>query len=337
MATPQLDAKDLLLADLEHFGQSMLANEQVGEKRFEFFVTLSTAVIAGLVALASGDTAEARALSVPAALAGLGGLLVFGVLTYLRLLHRDSVTDEYQRTLKYIRNTYREQCSNLQAMSYSVPRNGAHRRRLTTAGYAQTVGIINGGLLAGVLWVPVTDLRWQAVSGVAGVAAAAWLWFVARRDKRRKVPAAYFRAGVGAVIVGPDSRVLVLERSDRPGAWQFPQGGLEDGESPETAVLREIHEETGIRRKDVRLLAEYPEPLAYVLPHDRRTTKTGLGQVQWWFFFEYTGKDVVLPAKGEFRQFDWRRMEVVVADAVTFRKPVYEQLRTFLAGRGTSA
>ena len=47
-----------------------------------------------------------------------------------------------------------------------------------------------------------------------------------------KRPARYFRAGVGAVVLEPNGRVLVLERSDVPGAWQFPQGGLDDGETP---------------------------------------------------------------------------------------------------------
>lgn len=64
----------------------------------------------------------------------------------------------------------------------------------------------------------------------------------------------YFRAGVGAVIIGSDGRVLAFERADTPGAWQLPQGGLEDGEDPLTAVLREIEEEVGLRRERLELI-----------------------------------------------------------------------------------
>src|SRR5687768_11463783 len=96
-------------------------------------------------------------------------------------------------------------------------------------------------------------------------------------------PPEYFRAGVGAVIVGGDGRLFVFERRDVAGAWQFPQGGLERGERPVDAVYREIREETGIRRRALRLLARHPELLAYELPPRARSKKTGLGQVQYWF------------------------------------------------------
>lgn len=140
----------------------------------------------------------------------------------------------------------------------------------------------------------------------------------------------FFRAGVGAVIVSPDgSQVLVFEREKIPGAWQFPQGGLEADEEPELAVYREIEEETGLTRAQVRLLAALPEPLAYELPSEARSKKTGRGQVQYWFYFELTAPDssIQLPADGEFVAWRWADFDQVVAAAVEFRRGVYARLR----------
>lgn len=107
--------------------------------------------------------------------------------------------------------------------------------------------------------------------------------------------------------------MLALERSDIPGAWQLPQG----------------REETGISREKLELLGRYPEPLIYELPPKAQSTKTGLGQVQYWFFFKYRGADgdIRLPAGGEFRAWDWRPFDDVVANAVEFRQSVYRRLR----------
>jgi putative (di)nucleoside polyphosphate hydrolase len=147
-----------------------------------------------------------------------------------------------------------------------------------------------------------------------------------------KPPAVYFRAGVGAVLLNGRGQVLVLERSDIHGAWQLPQGGLEPGEEPLDAVLREIQEETGISRERLRHLGRLQEPLAYVLPREARTPKTGMGQVQWWFCFRYLGSDseIRLPEKGEFRRWAWQPFDEVLAGVVPFRRRVYEQVGSFI-------
>lgn len=143
--------------------------------------------------------------------------------------------------------------------------------------------------------------------------------------------APHFRAGAGAVILSRDGRVLVFERADIPGAWQFPQGGLEPGESPEDAVWREVREETGLERPAIALLARYPEPLVYELPPAARRRRTGLGQVQYWFFFR--AQDAELPVRleqgGEFRGVRWAAFPDVIAATVEFRRGVYARLFTF--------
>ena len=146
-----------------------------------------------------------------------------------------------------------------------------------------------------------------------------------------KRPAKYFRAGVGAVIADKDGRVLALERSDYRGAWQLPQGGIEKKELPLEAAYREIEEETGLKAGAVKLVGQYPELLAYELPPKAQSKKTGMGQVQYWYFFmvKKTPGTKPRPPKGEFRAARWVPFDRVVAGVATFRKPVYLKLRTY--------
>lgn len=140
----------------------------------------------------------------------------------------------------------------------------------------------------------------------------------------------FFRAGVGAVIYARDGRVLVCERADTAGAWQFPQGGIDHGEEPEEAVWREVFEETAIPLADLALCGRHPDLLAYELPPEFRRAKTGRGQVQYWFFFRYLGRDhgIVLPMGGEFVSWRWATMSEAVAGAAPFRRSVYQRLAT---------
>jgi putative (di)nucleoside polyphosphate hydrolase len=142
-------------------------------------------------------------------------------------------------------------------------------------------------------------------------------------------PAAYFRAGAGAVIADERGRVLALERTDTPGSWQFPQGGLEKDEEPLAAAYREIEEETNLPRRSLKLVSAYPDLLVYQLPKRARSKKTGLGQVQYWFFFRLRNpahKEKVRPM-AEFMSAEWRPIDRVVSEAITFRKPIYQKLR----------
>ena len=143
-----------------------------------------------------------------------------------------------------------------------------------------------------------------------------------------KSPSQYFRAGAGAVIVDRRGLVLALERADTPGSWQLPQGGLKASESPLQGVFREVEEETGIRKRALVLLDTYPDPLAYELPANVWSKKTGRGQVGYWFLlrFEGTDEDIGLERSPESSSWKWMRFERLVASVVAFRKPVYRRL-----------
>jgi len=142
----------------------------------------------------------------------------------------------------------------------------------------------------------------------------------------------FFRASVGIVVGRADGRVLVFERIDKPGEWQLPQGGLDVGEEPHEASLRELEEETGIGPDLVELIAEHPNWLAYELPPERRRRKTGRGQVQKWFLYRFLGTDddidLAPPAgeRQEFAAFRWITLADLVTEVWEVRRPIYQAL-----------
>ena len=137
----------------------------------------------------------------------------------------------------------------------------------------------------------------------------------------------YFRANVGAVLCNAEGEVLAFERSDVPGAWQLPQGGLEEDESPREAVLREVEEETGLAADALTFLGAHPDLLAYELPPDLRTEKTGRGQVQYWFYLAVAEAAApLLPRDGEFSAWRWTSLGARAGEVVAFRRKVYRSL-----------
>ena len=149
------------------------------------------------------------------------------------------------------------------------------------------------------------------------------------------MPNQYFRAGAGAVIVNHQGLVLAAERADVAGAWQLPQGGLEHGEGPLQAIVREIGEETHIQESNLELIDSYPTPLVYELPKDMRNEKTGRGQVQYWFLFAYRGDDdqIDLGAAAEFSSWRWVHFGELLDVVIGFRRPVYLALRERFGSR----
>jgi len=143
-----------------------------------------------------------------------------------------------------------------------------------------------------------------------------------------KSPSQYFRAGVGAVIANRYGQVLACERTDARGSWQFPQGGLKKDESPAQAVLREVREETGIRKRDLELLDAYPQPLAYELPPEYWSPKRGRGQALYWFLFRLRDADVPIDLEiaGEFCAWRWMGFEELTRVTPEFRRPAYRQI-----------
>jgi len=150
-----------------------------------------------------------------------------------------------------------------------------------------------------------------------------------------------YRPCAGVTLFNKEGLVFIGRRRPRKGAegtdleWQMPQGGIDEGEDPCDAAVRELHEETNVR--SAQLLAEAPDWYAYDLPAEyvgRGWTNRFRGQTQKWFAFRFTGLeseiDILEPAQGrhpaEFDSWRWEKLENLPALIVPFKRPVYEKI-----------
>ncbi len=141
------------------------------------------------------------------------------------------------------------------------------------------------------------------------------------------------RPNVGVVLFNREGLVFVGRRAGWTGdhVWQFPQGGVDEGEDQEAAARRELYEETGVR--SVTLLGRTEGWIAYDFPPEvlaMPNTRGFAGQKQAWFAFRFDGEDseIDLEAHGEveFDAWRWERLEGTPELAVPFKRAVYEQV-----------
>ncbi|WP_159999648.1 RNA pyrophosphohydrolase [Roseomonas sp. 18066] len=141
-----------------------------------------------------------------------------------------------------------------------------------------------------------------------------------------------YRRNVGAVLFNRAGQVLIARRADvATDAWQLPQGGLDDGEEPAEAVLRELAEEVGTA--EARILGEVPDWLTYDLPPEllgKALRGKYRGQKQRWYALGFTGDDSAirldLDPHPEFNAWRWADLEALPDIVVAFRKPIYARL-----------
>lgn len=137
---------------------------------------------------------------------------------------------------------------------------------------------------------------------------------------------AHFRAGTVAVVKNSAGRILAFERSDFAGQWQLPQGGIDADEEPVDGAWRELEEETGLTRRDVNLVGEFPEWTLYEWPKPVR--KNGRrGQAQRWFFFDVNDDQVEPTPDGvEFVAWQWVTATWLIDQVVEFRHDSYRRV-----------
>ena len=145
-----------------------------------------------------------------------------------------------------------------------------------------------------------------------------------------------YRPCAGVCLTNPAGHVWVGERIDRPAgspvAWQMPQGGIDPGEAPEAAALRELYEETGLPASAVSVTDRLPEPLPYDLPHDLVPTLWKgrfRGQSQHWFRMVYDGPDEAVDLdvhEREFARWCWMTPPQVLDAIVPFKRDLYSRV-----------
>ncbi len=140
-----------------------------------------------------------------------------------------------------------------------------------------------------------------------------------------------YRPCVGVMLMNASGEVFVGQRRDRDqDAWQMPQGGVEKGEDPRAAALRELEEETGVPRNLVEVLTETEGWLPYDLPHDLVPNiwkGRFRGQEQKWFLMRFQGRDDqvnIATEEPEFSSWRWLPVAELVDGIVPFKRAVYE-------------
>ncbi|MCX6074579.1 MAG: RNA pyrophosphohydrolase [Campylobacterales bacterium] len=152
-------------------------------------------------------------------------------------------------------------------------------------------------------------------------------------------PQKFYRPNVAAVIVSheyPDKKeIFIAERNDMNDVWQFPQGGIDEGESSEEALFRELKEEIGTKK--IEIIAEYPDWIAYDFPSHVAARMTPFaGQKQRYYLVRLKkGAVINLDTKHpEFKQYRFVGIDELLGQIAHFKKPIYEQVIAYFKAEG---
>lgn len=146
-----------------------------------------------------------------------------------------------------------------------------------------------------------------------------------------QIAALPYRPCVGVVLTDGQGRIFAGQRADMDTpAWQMPQGGIDDGETPRDAALRELREETGVKRKHVTVLGETADWLPYDLPVEVLPYRGKYrGQTQKWVLMRLEADDDVIDLAHddvEFSEWRWMTGPELLALIVPFKRDIYERV-----------
>ena len=142
-----------------------------------------------------------------------------------------------------------------------------------------------------------------------------------------------YRPCVGIVLINAEGKIFAGQRIDDPKpAWQMPQGGIDEGEKPSEAALRELWEETGVTADLVEKIAKTEDWVTYDLPPELLGKAWGgkyRGQRQKWFLYRFKGSDAQIKIATEHPEFSswcWIGSQDLIASIVPFKRKVYEEV-----------
>jgi len=142
-----------------------------------------------------------------------------------------------------------------------------------------------------------------------------------------------YRPCVGVTLINPAGLIFAGRRIDTTApAWQMPQGGIDAGEDPQAAALRELSEETGVRPDRVSILDSTPGWLTYDLPPELLGKTWGgryRGQKQKWYLMRFLGEDSEIDIARdhpEFSEWRWIGPDEMIAAIVPFKRAIYRQV-----------
>ena len=151
-----------------------------------------------------------------------------------------------------------------------------------------------------------------------------------------------YRPCVGTMLVNGEGRAFVGKRIDNKEGdrWQMPQGGVDPGENPDDAVLRELHEETGARPEHLEIIDKLEKELFYDLPDELKGKLWGgkyVGQRQTWYLIRFTGSDSDIDLEAhehpEFCEWKWVSPDLLPELIVPFKRDVYQAIVDGFRGR----
>ena len=148
-----------------------------------------------------------------------------------------------------------------------------------------------------------------------------------------EIQALPYRPCAGMMLFNRGGQIFAGQRIDSAlDAWQMPQGGVEPGEEPREAALRELFEETGIPADAVEIVAETADWIPYALPHHlvpKLWNGRYRGQKQRWFLMRFLGDDAQINIQTEHPEFNrwcWLPAEEMLARVVPFKRDTYERV-----------
>ncbi|MBE8215850.1 MAG: RNA pyrophosphohydrolase [Endozoicomonadaceae bacterium] len=146
-----------------------------------------------------------------------------------------------------------------------------------------------------------------------------------------------FRANVGIILMNNTGHVFWAKRAKQSG-WQFPQGGIQENEHIESAMFRELYEETGLHKTQVSIIDQTNHWLHYKLPKHlirQNNHPICIGQKQKWFLLHLISPETAINLnanhKPEFDEFTWVSYWYPIRRIVLFKQAVYRKALTFFS------